>query len=250
MVARLRSAGIVFADEEAALLVEDAKTPADLDAMVESRCTGRPLEHVLGWAAFAGLRVAVTEGVFVPRRRCEHLAHEAAALAGPGAVVVDLCCGTGAVGLYVAHAVPGIELHAVDVDPAACRCARDNLAGRGRVHQGDLFAPLPASLRERVDVLVANVPYVPTSQLPLLPAEARVHESRLALEGGADGLDVLRRLAGQTGEWLRPGGHLLVETSAAQAREALTVLASSGLVPRVVRSEELSATVVHGQRPG
>lgn len=217
VVTALRTAGCVFAEEEASLLLEVARTPDELTAMVARRASGLPLEHVVGWAEFAGLRIEVDAGVFVPRRRTEFLVARAAALLRPGAVVLDLCCGSGAVGAALAAAVPGVELHAADLDPAAVRCARRNLAGAGgRVYEGDLFAPLPAGLRGRVDVLAANVPYVPTGDIPLLPSEARDHEAPLALDGGADGLDLLRRVARSARAWLAPGGTLLSETSEPQ----------------------------------
>lgn len=218
--------------------------------MVERRVAGLPLEHVLGWAELCGLRIAVEPGVFVPRHRTELLVREAIGLASPGALVIDLCCGSGAVGLAVATALDRAELHAVDIDPAAVRCARRNLtAVGGRVHEGDLFAPLPVALRGTVDVLTANVPYVPTDAIPLLPPEARLHEPRTALDGGADGLEVQRRVAAGAPRWLAPGGHVLVETSAGQAESAAAVFAHHGLVGRVVTSEELEATVVIGTRP-
>jgi release factor glutamine methyltransferase len=246
----LRAAGCVFAEEEAALLVSAAATPAELDDMVERRAAGVPLEHVVGWAEFCGLRIAVEPGVFVPRRRTELLVRQAAALARSGAVVVDLCCGSGAVGAAVAAAVGPVELHAADVDAVAVRCARRNLRSvGGRVYEGDLDRPLPAELRGRVDVLVANVPYVPSGDLALLPAEARLHEPRVALDGGEDGLDVLRRVVVLAPRWLRPGGHLLTEATAAQAPAAATVMATGGLAPRVVTSDDLDATVIVGARP-
>ena len=250
IVSRLRAAGCVFAEDEARLLIAAARTSTDLAAMVDRRVAGLPLEHVLGWAAFCGLRIAVDPGVFVPRRRTEFLVREAAALARPGAVVVDLCCGSGAVGAALAVAVDRIELHAADVDPAAVRCARRNVADAGgQVHDGDLFEALPATLRGRVDVLVANAPYVPTEALGLLPPEARMYEPRVALDGGADGLDVLRRVTAAAPPWLRPGGHLLVETSERQAPRIVETFAQVGLIPRVASSEELNATVVIGTRP-
>ncbi|MDN3359834.1 putative protein N(5)-glutamine methyltransferase [Actinomadura sp. DC4] len=247
VVTRLRAAGCVFAEDEARLLFSAARTPADLAAMVDRRAAGLPLEHVLGWAEFCGLRIAVEPGVFVPRRRTEFLVRQAVALAGRGpAVVLDLCCGSGALGVALAAALEPAELHAADIDPAAVRCARRNLAGIGTVYEGDLYDPLPAALWSRVDVLAANVPYVPTDEVALLPAEARVHEARVALDGGGDGLDVLRRVAAGAGRWLAPGGHLLVETSERQAPHAVAAFADGGLVPRVVVSEELYATVVIG----
>ncbi|MEV7008363.1 putative protein N(5)-glutamine methyltransferase [Streptosporangium sp. NPDC051022] len=264
IVTRLRAAGCVFAEDEAELIVSTARTPADVAAMVERRVAGLPLEHVLGWAEFCGLRIAVEPGVFVPRRRTEFLIRQATALArrtaapalperassGPPAVVVDLCCGSGAMGAALATALERIELHAVDLDPAAVRCARRNLASvGGRVYEGDLYEPLPATLRGRVDILVASPPYVPTEAIRLLPAEARVHEPRTALDGGADGLDVVRRVIAAAPLWLSPGGHLLVETSRRQASRTVEAVARSGLIPRPADCDDLNATVVVGTRP-
>ncbi|MFE2038089.1 putative protein N(5)-glutamine methyltransferase [Streptomyces scopuliridis] len=256
IVTRLRAAGCVFAEDEARLLISTAATPDDLAAMVDRRVGGLPLEHVLGWAEFCGLRIAVDPGVFVPRRRTEFLVRQAAAtalaaaFAGPGAVVVDLCCGSGALGAALAGILDRAELHAADIDPAAVRCARRNVAAvGGRVYEGDLYGPLPAALLGRVDVLLANVPYVPTEEVGLLPPEARIHEARVALDGGADGLDVLRRVTAEAPRWLAPGGSLLVETSEHQAARAVETVAGSGLIPRVARSDELYATVVVGTMP-
>jgi release factor glutamine methyltransferase len=260
VVVRLRAAGCVFAEEEARMLRADARTPAALEAMVRRRVAGLPLEHVLGWAELGGVRVAVDPGVFVPRRRTELLVHEALALAraaadrtdpmhGPAQpVVVDLCCGSGAVGAALAAGLGGaVELHAADVDPAAVRCARRNLVERGgHVHEGDLDEPLPAGLRGRVDVLVANVPYVPTGQIGLMPPEARLHEPSVALDGGTDGLDVLRRVVSAAPRWLAQGGAVLVETSEHQAAAAVAAMAGSGLTARVASDDSLGATVVVG----
>jgi release factor glutamine methyltransferase len=249
IVTRLRAAGCVFAEDEAELLISAARTPADLAAMVDRRAAGLPLEQVLGWAEFCGLRIAVDPGVFIPRRRTEFLVRQAAALARPRAVVVDLCCGSGAVGAALAAALGRIELHAADIDPAAVRCARRNVAAAGgRVYEGDLYEPLPAALRGRVGVLAANVPYVPAGEVGLLPPEARIHEPRVALDGGADGLDILRRVTAAAPRWLAPGGHLLVETTERQAPQAADILAGGGLIPRVASSGELNATVVIGTR--
>src|ERR1700742_3142705 len=142
IVTRLRAAGCVFAEDEARLLIAAAGTPAELDVMVGQRVAGLPLEQVLGWAEFCGLRITVTPGVFVARRRTEFLVRQAAALARRGDVIVDVCCGAGAIGAALAAAVEGAEVHAADIDPAAVRCARQNLPA-DRVYQGDLYAPLP-----------------------------------------------------------------------------------------------------------
>ncbi len=247
IVSRLRSVGCVFAEDEARLLVEAAGSPAELAAMVDRRVDGLPLEHVLGWAEFCGLRVQVDPGVFVPRQRTGFLVGQAVALTRPGAVVVDLCCGSGAVGAVLSSLVDGVDLVAVDIDPAAVRCARRNVPG-GRVYEGDLYTPLPPDLRGRIDVLVANAPYVPTGAIGMMPPEARDHEPLVALDGGSDGLDVQRRVAADAAKWLAPGGHLLVETGERQAPHTADTFARSGLEPRVVASEELDATVVIGAR--
>jgi release factor glutamine methyltransferase len=239
----------VFAEDEARLLVDSAGSDADLTAMVERRVAGEPLEHVLGWAEFCGVRIRLEASVFVPRPRSEFLVRQAVELLRPGDVVLDLCCGSGALGVAVASAVPGVRVHAVDVDATAVRCARHNLrAVGGTAYLGDLYAPLPATLRERAAVILANAPYVPTAALPLLPAEARDHEPRLALDGGDDGLDVQRRIAATAGDWLVPGGHLLVETSARQAAGTVAAVRSGGLATAVARSDELDATAVVGSR--
>ncbi|MEV0937692.1 putative protein N(5)-glutamine methyltransferase [Streptomyces phaeochromogenes] len=246
VVTALRSAGCVFAEDEARLILSTARTPAELTVMVDRRVAGLPLEHVLGWAEFRGLRIAVEPGVFVPRRRTEFLVEQAVALAPEAPVVVDLCCGSGAVGAALAAALPGAELHAADVDPAAVRCARRNVGAGARVHEGDLFEALPRALRGRIGILAANVPYVPSGEVGLLPPEARDHEPLVALDGGGDGLDVLRRVAAEAPRWLAPGGSLLVETSERQAGLAVEILADAGLISRLEVSEELYANVVIG----
>jgi release factor glutamine methyltransferase len=261
IVTRLRAAGCVFAEDEARLLISAAGTPAELAAMVDRRVAGLPLEHVIGWAEFCGLRIALDPGVFIPRRRTEFLVCQAVALARqagqsgqsaarPRPVVVDLCCGSGAIGAAVVAGLGQAELHAADIDPAAVACARRNIAAAGgRIYQGDLYQPLPGTLRDRVRILVANVPYVPTGEIELLPPEARCYEARVALDGGPDGLDVLRRVTAAAPLWLAPGGHLLFETSERQAPLAAGIVARDGLVPRVASSGELNATVVIGTRP-
>ncbi|MCW2740917.1 MAG: putative protein N(5)-glutamine methyltransferase [Blastococcus sp.] len=247
VVARLRAAGCVFAEDEARLLADAAPTPDDLGALVARRVAGEPLEQLLGWAEFCGLRIAISPGVFVPRRRTEFLVETAVALTRPGAVVVDLCCGSGAVGAALLAVVPGIQLSAADVDPAAVDCARRNLPA-ARVHQGDLFGALPDDLRGRVDVLVANVPYVPTAAIARMPPEARDHEPRTALDGGPDGLDVARRVVAAAPEWLAPGGSVLFETSRDQSADAVAVVEAAGLVGRLATDDERGATVVVGTR--
>ena len=249
VVDRLRAAGCVFAEDEARILVSTAASPGELERMVKERVGGLPLEHVVGWVEFCGQRLAVERGVFVPRRRTELVVREATSVAPPAPVIVDLCCGSGAVGAVLVAALLPAEVYAVDLDPAAVRCARRNLPSPAQVLEGDLFEALDDALRGRVELLVANAPYVPTEEIRLLPPEARLHEPAVALDGGSDGLAVLRRVVGDAARWLAPGGHVVVETSEAQAPVVADDLARAHLVPRTVTSEELAATVVVGRRP-
>ncbi|MDX2698021.1 putative protein N(5)-glutamine methyltransferase [Streptomyces ipomoeae] len=254
VVTALRAAGCVFAEDEAELILTTARTPDEAAAMVDRRVAGLPLELVLGWAEFAGLRITVEPGVFVPRRRTEFLVGQAVAAVPEASVVVDLCCGSGAVGAALAASLGDesgeVELHAADIDPAAVRCARRNLVPYGgHAYEGDLYAALPADLRGRVDILAANVPYVPTGEVGFLPVEAREHEPLVALDGGADGLDVLRRVAGGAPAWLAPGGCLLIEASERQVPAALDAFRGAGLMAWTAVSEEMYAHVVIGRRP-
>ena len=299
IVDRLRRAGCVFAEDEATILEASAGSAQELEAMVAQRVNGLPLEQVVGWAEFCGLRILVDPGVFVPRRRSEFLVAVAAdGTRDPQAVIVDLCCGTGALGLAVAvrlmererltgqelvtgqeqltewerlmergllatgqgrlagregAAGGGVglgELHAAELDPVAVACARRNVEPvGGQVHEGDLFSPLPDALSGRVDILICNAPYVPTGEIAFMPPEARDHEARMALDGGADGLTILRRVAEQAPGWLARGGRLLVETSERQASLMADAMSSAGLRPGVHGDEETGATVVTGTRP-
>jgi release factor glutamine methyltransferase len=212
---------------------------------VSQRVAGVPLEQLLGWAELAGTRVTVTPGVFIPRRRTELLVRLAAEAVVPGSVVVDLCCGSGAIGAAVLARCPGVEVFAADVDPVAAACARRNLPSE-RVFEGDLYNALPVNLVGAVDVLAANAPYVPTDAIATMPAEARDHEPRLALDGGADGTALHARVAAEASRWLAPGGRLLIETGRTQADLTATACSAAGLVPEVVADDDLGATVVVG----
>ncbi|MBA8810063.1 putative protein N(5)-glutamine methyltransferase [Promicromonospora sukumoe] len=288
LVARLRAAGCVFAEDEARILVEAASAggvldDARLESLVAARVDGLPLEHLVGWAELDGRRWIVAPGVFVPRQRSELLVREATARASTLAVVgrpvllVDLCCGCGALGGAVAArllaAGTDVEVHAADVDPVAVVCAHENLealatvsfaaraAGTALPHAeapgrlsaytyaGDLAAPLPGDVRGRVDVLVANAPYVPTDAIGMMPPEAREHEPHAALDGGDDGLAILRRVIALAPALLRPGGHLLVETGEAQVSAAVGHLEAAGLVPTVLTDDDLGATALVGTAP-
>ncbi|MFI6099773.1 putative protein N(5)-glutamine methyltransferase [Lentzea sp. NPDC051213] len=242
IVDQLRAAGCVFAEVEADLLREAAADERHLADLVAQRVSGLPLEHVVGWAEFCGQRITVEPGVFVPRHRTELLVDLATELKPD--IAVDMCCGSGAVGAVLQRRLPEAAVYAADIDPVATKCARKNLTN---VFEGDLFDALPHELQGRIDVVVANVPYVPTGDIQFMPAEARDYEARVALDGGTDGLEVMRRVAAQAVRWLRPGGHLLSETSERQAPEALTAFTAAGLQARLVTSEDTTAAV--GQLP-
>jgi release factor glutamine methyltransferase len=249
---RLRAAGCVFAEDEARLLDEAAGDAATLISLVERRAAGEPLEPLLGWVDFAGLRLRVGPGVFIPRQRTAVLAVEAARIAGSmrAPVVVDLCCGVGAIAAVVgATATPG-RLVAADLDPVAVELAAQNLARfGGETCAGDLYDALPPELLGAIDVLAVNAPYVPSAEIAAMPREARDHEPRHALDGGADGLDLHRRVAGSVRDWLAPAGQVLIESSRVQADRTAGLLAAGGLATRVVTDDELAATVVIGVAP-
>ena len=170
----------------------------------------------------------------------------------PAARVLDLCCGSGAIGAAVAARVrrrgDEAEVWAADVDPVAVACARQNLPP-DRVLRGDLYDALPVDLRGSFDVVAVNAPYVPTDAIATMPPEARDHEPRAALDGGADGVDLHRRVAAGARDWLRPGGTLVVETSRRQAPLTLAALVDAGLAGRVVTDDEREATAVVGTAP-
>ncbi|QHC57149.1 putative protein N(5)-glutamine methyltransferase [Rathayibacter sp. VKM Ac-2760] len=249
-VARLRAAGCVFAEEEAALLHEAAGDGRALEQLLRRREAGEPLEQILGWVAFRGLRIPVSPGVFVPRRRTEAVVDAALALlAGRGpSTVLDLCCGVGAIGRALIEERDGLTLHAADLSPAAVACARRTLAGLASVHQGDLLAALPEGLRGRIDLVVVNAPYVPTAAIVLMPPEARLHEPASTLDGGSDGLGLHRRIAAEVLPWLSGDGAVVIETSREQAERTAALFAAAGFNPSILLDDELDATVVSAPR--
>ena len=251
VAARLRAAGCVWAEDEAALLGDAAASADELERLVARRVAGEPLETVLGWVDFLGRRLAVAPGVFVPRRRTELLARLAVgrartAPAGDGVpAVVEMCCGVAP----VAASLEGTraEVHASDVSSTALACARSN-APSAALHLGDLYDALPRRLLGRVAVLAANAPYVPSDRVLDMPPEARDHEPWVALDGGPDGVDLHRRLAADAERWLAPGGVLLVETSPAQAGLTTGAMAAAGLAAAVETDDEVDGCVAVGVR--
>ncbi|WP_349814826.1 putative protein N(5)-glutamine methyltransferase [Curtobacterium sp. MCJR17_043] len=210
---------------------------------------GEPLEYVLGWAAFDGHRVRVTPGVFVPRARTRVVVTEAARRLRRYDRVVDLCCGAGAVAMALLERVGALDLVAADIDPDATEVAAENLGDRGIVVTGNLFDPLPTRFRGAVDVLAVNAPYVPTDAIATMPPEARDHEHRVALDGGADGLDLHRRIAAGAADWVRRGGSVVIEVSAEQAPVSAELFRTAGFTTDVVRDDDVDGTCVVATLP-
>jgi release factor glutamine methyltransferase len=251
LIARLRAAGCVFAEDEAALLSAAATSPAELERLVDLRVSGLPLEHVLGWVQFAGRRFVVEPGVFVPRRRTELLVRCAMASLSRKVepTVVEMCCGCAAIAATIADEAPGASVYATDIDPAAVRCARQNLLPLGgQVFQGDLYEPLPHVLQGSIDLIIANAPYVPTDGIELMPPEAREHEPRTALDGGPDGLDILRRVVVEATPWLAPEATMIVEISPSQVAALISVAEAVGKKCRYVTDDDISGSVLVIQR--
>jgi release factor glutamine methyltransferase len=264
----LAAAGCVSARAEADWLLEEAVDEESLRAMVARRVAGEPLQYVIGWAPFGPLRLVVGPGVFVPRPETEGLADRAATRLrsrpeppeGSGEprrgarvrpIAVDVCTGSGAIACFLAAEVPGARVLATELDPGALAWARRNADRYGvELLAGDLDEPLPAALAGRVDVLCANVPYVPSGAIATLPTDVRDHEPRLALDGGPDGLDVLRRLVARAGHWLAPGGGLLCEIGEDQAETGVALLTAAGLVEVAVHPDLVGRDrILEGIRP-
>jgi release factor glutamine methyltransferase len=254
LVARLRAAGCVFAEDEAVALISASRTPSDLEAMVARRAAGEPLEVIVGYADFAGLRIPVESGVFVPRRRTELVASVAARLAPPGSptspsIVVDLCCGAGAIAAAIASARPDLTVIAADIDPAAAALAALTLARYGATAiESDIDEGLPGDLRGRVAVIASCPPYVPTAELALMPREARHHEPLVALDGGPDGTAIQARVFAAGQRLLAPGGACVVETSEHLADATLGAAVAAGFVAALETDDERGAVVVVARR--
>jgi len=250
VVGRLLAAGCVAADEEAEELVAAAPDEAVLDAWVGRREQGEPLAWITGTMLFCGRRLRVDAGVYVPRFQTEELAHlaavrlsEAAATDRPGRPrAADLCTGTGAVAAHLAAAVPGAMVVGVDIDGGAVACARRN--GVAAV-VGDVDGPLRTGA---FDVVTAVAPYVPRPGIAYLPVDVRRYEPRRALDGGDDGLAVVRRVVAGAARLLRPDGWLLAEVGGDQdvlLAPALTAAGFAAAVPWHDEDGDLRGIAAH-----
>jgi release factor glutamine methyltransferase len=236
LVERLAAAGFVAAEEDAADLVRAAGGDAvRLEALVERRLLGEPIAWITGTTVFCGIEIAVAPGVYVPRWQTEALGERAAELLPAGGVLVDVCTGSGAVPVVVLATHPDAVVIGTDVDEAAVACARANGVD---ALVGDLFAPVPAELRGRVDLVTGVVPYVPTGALELLPHDTLTFESTRPYDGGPDGLTVLRRVVAETPTWLRAGGTLLLELGGDEAERLEPVLLAHGFTDVIVHEDE------------
>ncbi len=223
---RLAAAGCLAAGEESdALILAAAGDPEALEDLVARRTRGEPLAWLTGSVTFCAVPLFVAPGVYVPRPQTEPLARRAAALLPAQGVAVDLCTGVGAIAAVLLAAVPTARVLATELDGAAVRCARRNGVD---ALQGFLDDPLPAEIERRVDVLTAVVPYVPTDAIRLLPRDVQAYEPRLALDGGADGTELLAEVVRRSTRWLRPGGSLLLELGGDQAAPIGRLLDGAG----------------------
>ena len=246
---RLRAAGCVFAEHEAAVLARAFPSPEARETAVGRRCSGEPLEYVVGTAEFAGVEVQVGPPAFLPRRRAEALVDVAVDLvAGDPAAVsvaVDLGCGCGALAAALRARYRHWRVLACDTDERALRWAARNAARFGfSTYHGDWFDALPQSERGRLDLVVAHLPYVPTRELAHLPRDFRAVEPTATVDGGPDGLDPWRRVAADAGRWLHPRGVLLVQVAASQRGDAAAIAARSGLAAGAVDTGDSVVLVV------
>ena len=203
---RLAAAGCVAADAEATDLLRAAPDEGTLESWLRRRECGEPSAWITGSAQSCGRRILIDPGVYVPRSQSEVLARRAAQVLPPhGGLAADLCTGAGAVAAHLVSHVPTAVVIGTDIDVKAVRCARRN--GVAAV-VADLGAPLRSA---SFDVVTAIAPYVPTDSIELLPADVQAFEPRFALDGGRDGLDIVRRVAETAARLLRPGGWLLAE---------------------------------------
>jgi release factor glutamine methyltransferase len=222
----LSQGGFVAADEEAHELLACAGGDALVaHTLVDRRLAGEPLAWITGQAAFGVHSIVVHPGVYVPRWQSLELARRAAARLPDDGTAIDLCTGSGAIAVALGAARPGTRIVATDNDERAVACARANGV---EVWLGDLFAPLPATLRAATDVVVSVVPYVPSTELRLLPRDTLTFEDASHYDGGAAGLDLLRRVVTEAPDFLRPGGALLLELGGDQADLLRGVLDAAG----------------------
>ena len=236
LTAELSRAGCVAAEEEAADLAAYAGGDWSLlRALADRRLAGEPLAWITGRTDFGDQSILVHAGVYVPRWQSIDLARRAGARLPDGGKAIDLCTGTGAVAVALRAARPAASIVATDSDSRAVTCARAN---RVRAYQGDLFAAVPDSFRGATDVVVAVVPYVPSTDFHLLPRDTLRFEEASHYDGGPDGTDILRRVLSGAPGFLRPGGAVFLELGGDQAEVLRPTLESLGYAAVRIWSDE------------
>lgn len=212
------------------------------------------MQYVLGTAAFRRLELRVGPGVFIPRPETELVAERALELLPRDGVVVDLCCGSGAIALSIADERPDARVLATELSPAASRWAASNRDASGLrvdLYEGDLFSPLPVDLRGGVDVVVSNPPYVDERERGVLPRDVVDHEPHEALFAPGDGTAVVERIVAEAPEWLRPGGWLVVEIGETQGDAARGLLSARGFAEIAVKPDYNGRDrIAEGRCPG
>jgi release factor glutamine methyltransferase len=222
-------------DDQAELTVDVVGAAME---MAERRAGGEPLQYVTGTAAFRHLRLRVGPGVLIPRPETELVAERAIELLPVGGVAIDVGTGSGAIALAIADERRDARVLATDDSEPALEWARANVEELGldvTLVRGELFGPLTLDLK--ADVVVSNPPYVGETDAHLLAAEVRAHEPHHALFAGAEGLDVIRRLAAQTRYRLRPGGHIVLEIGYDQRDRVERLLVDLGYTSVQVRPD-------------
>jgi release factor glutamine methyltransferase len=225
VVRRLRAAGCVAAEEEADELLRAAAGPEQLSTMLARRVEGEPLAWIVGSVLFCDVRVLVDPGVYVPRWQSEPLVRRGAARLRDGGRAVDLCTGSGALALALKSFAPLAHVVGTEIDEVACACARSNGV---EVYEGELDSALPCEFEGTIDLVIGVVPYVPSGELEFLPRDVLDYEPRVALDGGLDGTEFLRRALVCASGLLRDGGVLLLELGGEEDVVIRPALAESG----------------------
>jgi release factor glutamine methyltransferase len=212
----------VAPEEEAAELLASTSEASTLEARLRRRESGEPLAWVIGRTRFCGHSIAVAPGVYVPRPHTEVLARRAAAALPSRGRALDVCTGSGAIAVHLMRERPTAHVVGLDIDEQAAACARSNGVS---VAVGDAGAP---PVRGSLDVVTMVAPYVPTDELAFLAADVRRYEPREALDGGADGLEIVRRVVAACAGRMRPEGWLLLELGGDQDEVLAPALDANG----------------------
>ncbi len=221
-------------DHEMKRLEAVAGRDSSLEALIERRLAGEPLQYIEGSAQFGPLELKVDERVLIPRPETENLFELACRMVRVPEVVLDLCTGSGALALALKNRFPSAAVFATDISPEAIAVATENMSRTGLsvyLADGDVFEPLPAALLGEVDLIVANPPYVAESEFDSLPEDVR-REPRVALVSGRTGLEIIEKIGASAADWLRPGGVVICEIGETQGVAASSSFNGLAMVVR------------------